>query len=116
MADISHPPAAYERSDVSLGLVGALAGGFVGTIALVIVVLLVLYPSTHIDRAGLEPPAVPAPRLQPDPAADLAAYQARMAARRDSFAWVDRASGRVRIPVAEAMREEVRRGWLAPSE
>jgi hypothetical protein len=116
LAEVSHPPAAYERSDVSLGFVGVLAGGFAGTVALVIVMLLLLFPSAHADRRAPQPPVIPAPRLQPDPSADLAAYRARTAARRDSFGWLDRAAGRVHLPVGEAMREQVRRGWSEPPE
>jgi hypothetical protein len=109
LAEISHPPAAYERTDVPPWLVGALAAGFCATVALVISGLLLIYPSAR-PEAHPAPPAIPAPRLQPDPAADLAAYRARMA-ERDGFRWVDRAAGRIQLPIAEAMREQVRRGW-----
>jgi hypothetical protein len=111
--EISHPPAAYERSDVSLRLVGALAAGLAGTVALVILSLSLLFPETHPRAAAPEPATVPAPRLQPSPLADLVLFNARAAARLDSFDWVDRKGGWVRIPIADAMKERVRRGWAA---
>jgi hypothetical protein len=45
----------------------------------------------------------PAPRLQEDPLADLAALRAREARQLEGYAWVDRAAGRVRIPIERAM-------------
>jgi hypothetical protein len=53
----------------------------------------------------------PAPRLQENPRGDLEAVRAREQALLDSYGWVDRASGRVRIPVDRAMTllQETRR-------
>ena len=45
----------------------------------------------------------PAPRLQESPRGDLAALRAREAALLEGYGWVDRRSGRVRIPVERAM-------------
>ena len=52
--------------------------------------------------AGRGGPA--APRLQPAPQVDSAAYFDEKARLLDSYGWVDREAGVARIPVAEAMR------------
>jgi hypothetical protein len=57
-----------------------------------------------------QPPAtIPAPRLQPAPQLDAAAYFAEKQRRLDSTDWVDRGAGVAHIPLAEAMRLEVAR-------
>lgn len=54
-------------------------------------------------------PAVPVasvpsqPRLQPDPASDLAAERAQQQARLDRYQWIDRDAGIARIPIERAM-------------
>ena len=55
----------------------------------------------------------PAPRLQPTPAADLAAQRAEERALAESYGWIDEAAGIARIPVKEAMRLVVERGAAA---
>jgi hypothetical protein len=69
-----------------------------------IVLLMYLLAHTWLQRA--EPPLgaiPPEPRLQDDPAADLAAERAREQAQLDGYAWVDRDAGIARIPVDRAM-------------
>lgn len=51
---------------------------------------------------GLTEP--PEPRLQLDPAGDLARLRAEEQAVLDGYGWVDKATGTVRIPITEAMR------------
>jgi hypothetical protein len=45
------------------------------------------------------------PRLQMDPAADLAAYRAAQTRELTSYGWVDRQRGVVRIPIERAMQD-----------
>lgn len=45
----------------------------------------------------------PKPRLQVHPPSDLAAYRAQQEHLLDSYGWVDRRSGVVRIPINRAM-------------
>jgi hypothetical protein len=52
------------------------------------------------EYGPIEPPA---PRLQVDPAADLAQLRAQEQAVLDGYGWVDRAQGTVRIPIDRAM-------------
>ena len=52
----------------------------------------------------------PAPRLQIDPHADLAALRAPKHARLSSYGWIDRPSGIVRLPIERAMQLTAERG------
>jgi hypothetical protein len=55
-------------------------------------------PAVVADR-----PYFPAPREQPNPLADLTALQARENAELNSYGWVDRSNGVVRIPIDRAI-------------
>ena len=46
----------------------------------------------------------PAPRLQNDPRGDLATLHAREAKQLETYGWVDKQAGRVRIPVDRALQ------------
>jgi hypothetical protein len=52
----------------------------------------------------------PAPRLQSDPAGELALHRALEARRTGEYAWVDRPAGVVRVPVERAMELLLERG------
>jgi hypothetical protein len=111
------PKSGYERSDVSGSLLASLAGGL-GLFLLVTPFLFVLiYPDAlHQARVG-PPPDYPAPRLQVDPPADLAALRAAEAAQLAQYGWEDRAAGVVRIPLSRAMALTAERGlpdWRKP--
>ena len=101
----------YERSDVSLRLIAAIGAGVALLFVATPLVLRAVYP---------HPPAIarttipPAPRLQRDPAADLAAYRAAQTTRLTETRWVDRDAGLARIPIEDAMRllaDRGRPGW-----
>ena len=53
--------------------------------------------------AAYGPQEPPAPRLQTDPRRDLEALRAAEDAQLHDYGWVDRAAGRVRIPIERAM-------------
>jgi hypothetical protein len=53
---------------------------------------------------------LPEPRLQTDPAADLAAYVRKERHLLDSYGWVDREHGIARVPIEIAMQQLARRG------
>jgi hypothetical protein len=59
-----------------------------------------LEPVTNTAR----PPAIPAPRLQPAPQPERAAYFAEKEKRLNGIGWVDRAAGVAHIPLDDAMR------------
>jgi hypothetical protein len=64
--------------------------------------------ATATQAARLQPPP---PRLETDPAADLAAVQARARARLAGYGWADRDRGLVRIPIDRAMALQAAGGW-----
>lgn len=65
-------------------------------------------PSPLVDAWQEQAP--PEPRLQSDPAADMAAFRARQEASLRSYGWVDKQAGIARIPVDRAMHLLVERG------
>lgn len=120
----SHSPRdgqTYERSDLSAGpIVWAMLLGSV-VIALVFVAMWVLTDvyATHEARqsapahplastAGRKQP--PAPRLQPDPVKDMAALRASEDALLHNYGWLDKAAGKVRIPIDRALELVAQRG------
>lgn len=69
-------------------------------------IVLLMYLLAHTWLQTTEPPlgATPSePRLQSDPAVDLAAERAREQAQLDGYSWVNRDAGIARIPVDLAM-------------
>src|SRR4029453_5413185 len=60
--------------------------------------------------AGYGPQEPPAPRLQGDPATDIARLRATEQQQLDGFGWVDRQAGTVRIPIERAMQLLAARG------
>lgn len=111
-ADMSRTNAdtAYERSDVSLRLLGIIALGLFLTLCAVPGVLLLVFPHATMDRLKGPTLTPPAPRLQSNPQADLRALRAAEDARLSSYGWVDRNKGVVHIPIEEAMRDIAIRG------
>ncbi len=65
-------------------------------------------PLAIVERT--QPPPPPGPRLQVTPEADMAAFRAEEGAALAGYAWVDRAAGRVRIPIEQAMALIAERG------
>jgi hypothetical protein len=55
------------------------------------------------------PDAIPAPRLQPAPQPERAAYFAEKQQRLDGVGWVDHGAGIAHIPIDQAMRMEAAR-------
>jgi hypothetical protein len=61
-------------------------------------------------KAAQARPNFPEPRLQISPARDLAAFRASEEAELNSYGWVNRTAGVVRIPIREAMERLVQQG------
>lgn len=59
-----------------------------------------------------EPRLPPAPRLQQFPRNELYEFRTKEERDLDTYGWVDRKSGAVRLPISEAMRLIVERGTL----
>ena len=104
----------YEVRDVAFRPIAIAAAGLVllavVTIGLMFGVDRLLSARAAEESAPASPLAAtygqqapPAPRLQNDPRRDLEALRARETAQLETYGWVDRAAGRVRIPVDRAM-------------
>ncbi len=63
--------------------------------------------------AGQEDRLPPEPRLQTNPKADLSDLRTSERELLESYSWVDRNAGVVRIPLDEAMRLTIQRGLTA---
>jgi hypothetical protein len=111
----------YERSDFGAGpIVWAMLIGSI-VIALVFVAMWVLTGVFADYEARRSPPAhplaaaagrqqPPAPRLQPDPVKDMNALRAFEDAQLNSYAWIDKPAGKVRIPIDRAIDLVAERG------
>ena len=65
------------------------------------------------SQEGRQPPE---PRLQTDPRQDLADMRAKEDEQLQSYGWVDRNAGVVRIPIDEAIKLTLERGLPARTE
>ena len=106
----SNPEVQYERSDVSLFVIGMVALGIFVLLGAAPLIMIGLFPLSRgdVDRhLAITPPE---PRLQTAPETDLAAYLAKQRKLLDSYGWVDREHGIARIPIDEAMLRLARQG------
>ncbi len=112
------PQPGYETSDVHTGYVWIVAVGLIVTVAIVILGSTLLFDDLHrrevatqdrtaIDRVTSSVAAqriqFPEPRLQTAPQVDLAALRAREDAELNTYGWIDRQAGVVRLPIEQAM-------------
>lgn len=106
------PPARHEGTDV--GFRALLVAGVLMLLALVGVLGFAswLYPGAQTDKvlSSANNDAFPAPRLQPDVAADMARFRAEQLQQLNGAYWLDRERGRVHMPIADAMRDVATRG------
>ena len=115
------PAARHEESDVNVrGVLGFAAGLLVTAVLIQFMVwlLFVYFSGREAARvvpeyplaAGEQARVPPEPRLQTDPREDLRVLRAREDAVLNSYGWVDRTAGVVRIPIDEAIKLTVQRG------
>jgi|SRR5215469_3799123 len=109
MTEISRRPD-YEPSDASPVLLAGLAAGIAGFVVCTTLGLALLYPQTLHQREVGPIASSAGPRLQVDPKADLTALRQAEAMRLDRYAWIDRASSRVQIPIDRALALTAERG------
>ncbi len=114
----------HEERDVSFA---PLVRGVIGLIALIVasaVLTRVLFSYLAGHEAAISPPpnplaqsfgrqVPPEPRLQPDPLRDLQTMRTEEDALLNSYGWVDRKAGVVRIPVQRALELLAQRGLPA---
>lgn len=124
----THPNVRFEESDINARYV-VLTG--VGILVFMYVAAMFVYLPFKFfshQRAKESPPPLPItaqavhgvylppePRLQQDPERDLAQYMMAQNAKLNSYAWVDRQTGIVSIPIDQAMDLIVQRG-IAPQK
>jgi hypothetical protein len=107
---VGHAEGPPEAPDIRLKPV-LLTGLFIVVFVAVTLTALRVYRDMVITSPNTEPARTFAgPALQRDPQADLARLLADQHRRLDTYAWVDRAHGIARMPVAEAMRHLSQRG------
>jgi hypothetical protein len=120
LESIDQPTVHHEETDVNIRAIF----GFGAALLLVAVVIhaamwgLFVYfngrqarengPSSPLTTA--EPRLPPEPRLQVSPREDAAVFHAEEEAILNGYTWVNRETGTVRIPVADAMRMTVQKG------
>lgn len=110
----------YEAKDVSVGGLFSILLLLVlcGVVIFVGVAGVMRYLQLHEVRktegwAGIPAPATrefPEPRLELNAPADLARLRAAEDADLNSYGWVDRSAGRVRLPISRAMELLLQRG------
>jgi hypothetical protein len=114
-------PVRHEVADVSFWTVmGSGAALLVSSVLIYFLVWgLFLYFSRQADQHGstvgrftqeLPQPLPPEPRLQTDPHGDLLRLRESEDHILNSYGWVDRNAGVVRIPIEQAMKLTVQRG------
>ncbi|MCE2577898.1 hypothetical protein NO263_17045 [Gluconacetobacter entanii] len=102
----AQPPPRHELRDISFRAV--MAGGLAIGLAVggLVVVADMLFPQKSLDRLLKPPfPVIAEPRLQSDPAADMAAFAAHERDILNSSGWTDRDRGIGHIPIAQAMQD-----------
>jgi hypothetical protein len=105
-----NPDTAYEPSDWPVGTIGLALLGIFLFLVIAPLVLIWAYPAAVSDvgrQVSIEPPG---PRLQIDPAQDLAEFRAEEQRRLDTYYWIDRDNGIVHIPIDQAINKLVEQG------
>ena len=114
----------HEESDVNIRGIFAFAAALIVSAVIIHVVVWVLfrYFDTRLGREGTPqfPLAIarenrlpPEPRLQVNPRQDLADLREKEQQTLDTYGWVDRNNGVVRIPIDEAIKLTLERGLPA---
>jgi hypothetical protein len=102
----------HEHSDANVRSLVVAAAGLFGLILIALVAMWAMFAYlAHRGRVEQGPPPAmaqtqeipPAPRLQISPTSDLERLRAAEDAVLNSYGWVDRKAGTVRIPISRAM-------------
>lgn len=129
MADqyLDNPDVDHEESDVNIRAILGFGVGLIVTAAVVHLLIFGLFrffeAREAVKTAAQYPLAAaqghrepPEPRLQTDPRQDLSDLHAKEDAVLDSYGWVDKNAGVVRIPIDAAMKLTLERGLPARQE
>lgn len=99
---MSRQPDAHESYAVAAGTLHWVAA-ILALSLLAIVLLVYMWARPSLGGAAPERPIPPQPRLQPNPAADLAAERSLQRSRLDGYMWMDDGHTVARIPITRAM-------------
>jgi hypothetical protein len=122
----SHAPGEIDR-ELDTRKILFVAGGLAGVTLLAIVLMLGLFRVLLAREVAQDPPAAPLaaqaaaeprpePHLQITPERDLEAMRDADRLALESYDWVDRNAGRVRIPIDRAMALVAKEGLPARTE
>jgi hypothetical protein len=105
-----NPDTAFDPSDWPLGPVALVYAGILMLLVISVFALMAAYPTalTDVDRTLRIAP--PGPRLQTDPQANLKRFRAEEEKWLNTYHWIDKQKGIVRIPIEEAMKKLARTG------
>lgn len=106
----TNPDTAYEVSDWSIAPIGLVLGAVLVVVAIAVVAVSLGFSNAVSDARRTLAMPMPEPRLQTDPADDLAKLRAREEKELDTYYWIDRDKGIIHIPIGEAMKQVVARG------
>jgi len=107
--EVNHQTA-YEQSDWRIGQTGLAFLGIFVFLVIAPVVMIAAFPRSVSDVKHSLTVQPPEPRLQTDPPEDLAQFRVAENKQLNSYYWVDKDKGIVHIPIAEAMKNVVKRG------
>jgi hypothetical protein len=102
----------YERSDIETNAVACIAAGL-GTFVLIVpLVMPLIFPQSmrHASPAARPTLSADAPPLEVAPSDELERVRREDAEIADTYVWVDRDHGIVRVPVKRAAELLLRRG------
>jgi hypothetical protein len=100
-----NPDAAYEQSDWPLGTIGLIFVGIFMMLVISPLVMIAAFPDTTSDVSRALTFEPPQPRLQTDPSADFAQFNATEDKRLNAYYWIDKDKGVVHIPIERAMKD-----------
>ena len=121
-----NPGVHHETTDVNISGILLFGAGLIVSAILISFVVWVLFKYFEAREARRVVPEYPLashevrvppePRLQTNPRADLQELRAQEDQILDSYGWIDKNAGVVRIPIEEAMKLTVQRGLPARQE
>ena len=114
-----HPQVGHETRDISVTLVTWFSVGLIISGIAIYLAIAGLYRHFARQTSSLEPASrialktpmvVPTPQLQINPALDFEQFRAAEDAQLNSYGWVDKKAGVIRIPIERAMDLIAERG------
>jgi hypothetical protein len=125
--NLVNPDVSHEHSDVNIRAILVFGAVLIAVAVAVHVLIFGLFryfdsregvqgPLAYPLAASQGPREPPEPRLQTDPRQDLADMRAREDEQLQSYGWVDKNAGIVRIPIDAAMKLTLERGLPVRTE